>query len=670
MSRFEHGLRRAQARQRYIYLLTAGAIVALGLVVGTTLMLGRGTAVEVVPAEADADVQVADGLAAVVDDTLYSLSASPTIVVRAEGYREQRRTVRPAERGGSIRVTMVELPGTLVGAVTPASVETRWLLDDELLTVGPTFERQLDAGTYSLAVDNRFFQPVTRKIAIKRGAAQEVEIALQPIVGRLVLAADAADARISVDGVPVGTGRVEHEVQGGIHAIRVESEDRVPIEETVEITHAAPQVERNYRLQLQSATLTVETDPPGGQLLLDGRAVQPGRDLPVTATARHTLSYLLDGHHGATETVVLQAGERRQVTLRLAREMGTVEIHAAPSATVLIDGAEAGTGKVVLSLQAVPHRIELRRPGYRTVVRSVTPTSKRKTVVRERLVPELAARLAESPREYTNGVGIALKLFEPGAFVMGAPRHQQGQRANEFEKKVVLKKAFYAARHEVTNQQFRAFRQQHAGPDNQPAVAIGWLDAAAFCNWLSDREGRKPVYRIEGGRLTGVDARADGYRLLTEAEWEWLARQAGKSRQTVFPWGDNSVVPRMAGNIADESANGLTATYVPNYNDGHAGVAAVGSFPAEASGLFDLAGNVSEWVHDRYSLEPPPPGEVQVDPMGPEYGDVHVVKGASWRSGTRTLLRAAYRDGLIATRDDVGFRIGRYLYGAEDTRAN
>ena len=177
-------------------------------------------------------------------------------------------------------------------------------------------------------------------------------------------------------------------------------------------------------------------------------------------------------------------------------------------------------------------------------------------------------------------------------------------------------------------------------------------------------------YKINNARVIAVNDHADGYRLLTEAEWEWLARKSGKKKQTVFPWGNESVVPVMAGNIADESANGLASFYVPNYNDGYAKVAPVGSFPAEVSGLFDLTGNVSEWVHDFYSLAPPIEKTVQVDPLGPSFGDAHVIKGSSWRSGTRTLLRAAYRDGLMDRRDDVGFRIGRYLYGAKVATEN
>ena len=88
----------------------------------------------------------------------------------------------------------------------------------------------------------------------------------------------------------------------------------------------------------------------------------------------------------------------------------------------------------------------------------------------------------------------------------------------------------------------------------------------------------------------------------------------------------------------------------------------MGQFPAESSGLFDLTGNVSEWVHDFYTLIPPDIKKVYFDPLGPEFGVVHVVKGSSWRSGTRTQLRASFRDGLNNKRNDVGFRIGRYLY--------
>ena len=256
-------------------------------------------------------------------------------------------------------------------------------------------------------------------------------------------------------------------------------------------------------------------------------------------------------------------------------------------------------------------------------------------------------------------------LFKPSAFEMGAPRHEQGQRANEFQRSIKLTKPFYVSTHEISVGQFGQFDLDYANAQNSndPITSVDWIAAAEFCNWLSQEEGLEQFYKLTASGYRGVNQGADGYRLLTEPEWEWLARRASKSVQTIFPWGDTSVVPPMTGNIADESARGIARFFVPNYTDGYAKVAPIGSFPAEPTGLFDLTGNVSEWVHDYYSLQPPAANSIEVDPLGPTYGDTHVVKGSNWQSGTRTTLRAAYREGVAGVREDIGFRIGRYLYG-------
>ncbi|NOZ42759.1 MAG: formylglycine-generating enzyme family protein, partial [Alphaproteobacteria bacterium] len=182
---------------------------------------------------------------------------------------------------------------------------------------------------------------------------------------------------------------------------------------------------------------------------------------------------------------------------------------------------------------------------------------------------------------------------------------------------------------------------------------------------LSRKEGLKPVYHFSGNKLVSVDINGDGYRLPTEAEWEWLARKAGRDHETRFPWGNSSIIPKLTGNFADESAKNLVKTYIPDYNDGYKKLAPVGRFNKNASGLYDLAGNVSEWVHDYYRLTPPDPGRIFRNPSGPATGQTHVVKGSSWRSGTVTELRGAYRDTSASGRDDLGFRVVRYLYGKE-----
>jgi formylglycine-generating enzyme required for sulfatase activity len=370
---------------------------------------------------------------------------------------------------------------------------------------------------------------------------------------------------------------------------------------------------------------------------------------------------------------LLGADEERQISFDLHEETGKVEISSSPPATVWIGDKDHGESPVSIDLPAVAYEITLRKPGYRSVSKTVKPQGAKVQKVSVTLLTEYQARLQEAPREYTNQAGIKLKLFViQDEFTMGAPRSEKGQRANEFQRKIRLTRPFYAGLFEITNSQFTQFdqngrfnRQKTAGTDSTPVTSVSWQEAAAFCNWLSVKEKLRPFYNTVNGQVTGFDMHSDGYRLLSEGEWEWLARKAGKSKQTIFSWGDDTVIPLKVTNVADESAKGRVKFYVPNYNDGYSAVAPVGSFNRESSGLYDMAGNVSEWVHDVYSIVPPPAGTIVTNPLGQQHGDAHVVKGANWRSGTITTLRPAFREGLTAGRDDVGFRIGRYLYGGE-----
>ncbi len=102
-------------------------------------------------------------------------------------------------------------------------------------------------------------------------------------------------------------------------------------------------------------------------------------------------------------------------------------------------------------------------------------------------------------------------------------------------------------------------------------------------------------------------------------------------------------------------------TYVPRYNDTYASLAPVKSFSRETSGLYDMGGNVSEWTHDVYTLTVPDATQVYPQQLDSRLKGSRVIKGANWRSGSLTELRAAYREGLSEPRDDVGFRVGRYL---------
>jgi formylglycine-generating enzyme required for sulfatase activity len=260
-----------------------------------------------------------------------------------------------------------------------------------------------------------------------------------------------------------------------------------------------------------------------------------------------------------------------------------------------------------------------------------------------------------------------MRLLRGGRFQMGASRREPGRRANETLREVELQRPFYIAALEVTNAQFRKWKADHSSGrfgahdlsgEAQPVVNVTWEQAAEYCNWLSSQEGLPAAYAMRDGKLAPVAPLNTGYRLPTEAEWSRAARYPGEG-QLRFPWGNALPAPPRAGNFADESARSLVAVVLQGYDDRFPATAPVGSFPPNGLGLFDLGGNVAEWVNDVYAI-PPPDTPVERDPTGPPSGDLHVILGSSFLQGTVSELRLSYRDYGTKTRSDVGFRVARY----------
>ena len=237
---------------------------------------------------------------------------------------------------------------------------------------------------------------------------------------------------------------------------------------------------------------------------------------------------------------------------------------------------------------------------------------------------------------------------------------------------VELTRSFFMSEKEVTNAEFKKFKPSHnsgafqgASLDqpNLPVVNISWEDAARYANWLSKAEGLEPAYHDDGTKVVPIFPLANGYRLPTEAEWEFVARfEAGQqplNRPLQFPWGDSLPPPLKSGNYADDGPQRL-GFFIPGYQDGYPATAPVGSYAASRAALYDIGGNVAEWSNDFYDIYAGQTSAPLKDPAGPNNGQFHVIKGASWRSGSISELRLSYRDYSEKPRDDIGFRIVRY----------
>ena len=255
---------------------------------------------------------------------------------------------------------------------------------------------------------------------------------------------------------------------------------------------------------------------------------------------------------------------------------------------------------------------------------------------------------------------------------MGSERREQGRQPNESLRLVTLSRRFYLGLREVTNGEFRRFQSGHSAGfvdkrsidlDAQAVTGVSWVDAVQYCNWLSAQEGLPSAYEQKDGRWNLRVPVTTGYRLPMEAEWEYAARFGGAGRpQRRYEWGDALPVPAKLANLAGSEASAALERRLEGWTDDYESVAPPARFPASVLGLYDMTGNVSEWVHDAYASLTGT-GAV-TDPLGPvaEAGSAgrRVVKGSSWRTASFPALRPAWRDGRDSAANDLGFRVARY----------
>ena len=244
-------------------------------------------------------------------------------------------------------------------------------------------------------------------------------------------------------------------------------------------------------------------------------------------------------------------------------------------------------------------------------------------------VPTRAQENKDSPKDFTNSIGMKFVWIRPGSFMMGSPKEEKERHDKETQHKVTLTKGFFMGVHLVTQEQWKEVMgnnpSRFKGEKDLPVESVSWNDCQEFIKKLQEKD-KKP------------------YRLPSEAEWEYACR-AGTT--TPFHFGET---------ISTEQAN-YDGTFT--YGDGKKGVfrektTPVGSFSANAWGLHDMHGNVIQWCQDWHSEYPQ---KEVVDPQGAEKGELRVQRGGSWnnlpefcRSASRHMHVPGSRDNYIGIR--------------------
>jgi formylglycine-generating enzyme required for sulfatase activity len=228
--------------------------------------------------------------------------------------------------------------------------------------------------------------------------------------------------------------------------------------------------------------------------------------------------------------------------------------------------------------------------------------------------------------------GIEMVLLPGGEFMMG-----EGD-----QKRRVKLSPFYIDKYEVTQEMFKKVElpnPSHFKGDKNPAEMVAWVNAAVYCNERSLDEGLKPCYNEDTWKC---DFTANGYRLPTEAEWEYAAR--GGSADKYFFGSDTKVLKDYA--IYNKNSSGKTSR--------------VGSRRPNQYGLYDMYGNVAEWCNDIFSPDYYKNAPLN-DPKGPDTGEGRVIRGGSWMDSEESLTSSwrgkdiSINDACVL-KDTIGFR--------------
>ncbi|MEO8353442.1 MAG: SUMF1/EgtB/PvdO family nonheme iron enzyme, partial [Chthoniobacteraceae bacterium] len=375
-------------------------------------------------------------------------------------------------------------------------------------------------------------------------------------------------------------------------------------------------------IEFRFGTVNASSDPPGAELTVDGK---------VAGTTPQTLT-LLEGEHTLTasyhtwppQTRTIKVDAVKPGTEKFEFQFGSVKFTSYPTgATIRSAGQDIGTTNEVISdVEPGENIYELHLAGYQTLPLHVQVKPGEQAFAPGRFSSRVGPQRGQP---WKNSLGME---FVPVGDILMSVWETRVQDYEEFCR--ITQRA----------RPVPPFEENSERPSEHPVVSVNWDDGREFCDWLTKKE------LGEEGLVEGQQ-----YRLPTDLEWSrgaGVPDEGGSSPQDrdgkihEYFWGNDWPPPREAGNFADLPVrNGKPV--IPGNRDGHIYTAPVGSFPANANGLFDMAGNVWEWC-----LEPYRP-------------DSHwgVLRGGSWVTSKDLELYVSYRNVVDRSDRDVifGFRV-------------
>ncbi len=519
----------------------------------------------------------------------------------------------------TVQATPVDAPVYLDGILFPNNVSTK-------VPVG-THRLRVEKVGYVTHSEEIFISPERTFFSVNLNAIDPVP---------LTITSNPSGAEITIDGITRGTTPKSIFLFPGTYDLKLSLSSYLTVSETISISKDEQKNKFNYLLNKNSGSLRLLVIPTSATVKINREVVDASQTLELSP-GLYQIEVESPNHYGIKTTLEIQRGDTKVEKISLVQKVGKLQFAITPPEAdcILVEkGVEkySWTGiKILNNIGVGEYELIAKAKGFKTY--------KKKLMISENQTNSLEIQMIPG-----NDVPNDMVFVEGGTFTMGCTSEQLDCESDEKPVRKITVASFYIGKYEVTQSWWESVMggnpSEFKGP-NLPVEDVSWYEILEFCNRISEKEGLTKAYKINGKTIS-CDFGASGYRLPTEAEWEFAARGGKRSTSKQYSGSDDiSKVAWYWNNSGKETHE-------------------VGLLDPNELGIYDMSGNVWEFCWDWYSSESYK-YLISENPSGSDSGKQKVLRGGGGWDYDLNSCRVANRNKIEPEGRDnfYGFRVVR-----------
>lgn len=597
------------------------------------------------------ELKVSSSNSLVINDTVYSFFSKFKLDVEAYGY--ESKTIEFNHRDADKEIILIEKPISVIFKINEPY--DQFILNDKILK--SMEDIALKKGSYSYEIISKNHLTYKSDFEIEKYTEELlIPVILKKIDKSLQISSNPRDAKVFLNNIELGVTPITINIDKSDNEIILKKQGYKDkkVKYSVDNNNRS---EIKYSLDEDENLISLSTTPSSASVFLDNEYVGI---TPIKFTNPNKRIIKIT-KYGYLDKLINLNNQSNAINSILKKDMAEVQFNTNVTSKIYLNNNYIGSTPLKTDIQKIKHSIRYEASGYRSIKETFEPLNDNLQIYKT-LLTNKQASLIDSKENSTNSIGSKLILMNPGSITMGSPKRESRRDINEIERRANISKHFFISKNLITHSEFKNYKKSTKA-SNLPINNISWIDAAKFCNWLSKKEGLEQFYIIKNDILIYYNTKSNGYRLPTEAEWEYAAKSNNPMQgDLIYSWGSDRQITKLVGNIADQSTEGILTNFVADYDDGFVERSPVGSFRSNQNGLNDITGNLSEWVNDFYETKIIDPSKIFTDYIGPSVGTTHVIKGSNHYSSTSLQLGLSYRTYGNGPNELVGFRVARWIY--------